>query len=284
MAAPNTSMAGIQRRAAEDPAARYRAFDSYPWQKDRAFLAQLSTALEPITSDGANLSAAALQTRILRFEQQTKIKVDAGAYKQWLVENNSSQPRIISEQTIASEAMSVPNPADRKLSRLLIELGDPLGRAGLEAPAPPPPPAAAAPPAAAPGPPPVPVPVPSWQSAAPTAELYVDKAAAAEEAAAARGASSSSSDANTDADPDKEPYPKKFEEIVEFLQTGREIPGIRKIPDTVVDDPSISTTGRMAAPPKPWEQRRAVAGAAATAGEAGDGGPAAAVGSSSMGA
>lgn len=76
--------------------------------------------------------------------------------------------------------------------------------------------------------------VPSWQSAAPTAELYVKKDP-------------------TSTDPDKEPYPKKFEEIVEFLQTGKEIPGIRKIPDTVIKDPAITTHGRLAAPPKPWE-------------------------------
>lgn len=65
--------------------------------------------------------------------------------------------------------------------------------------------------------------VPSWQRSAPKAALYVDK-----DTASAAGA------------PDKEPYPKKFEEIIAFLQTGKEIPGIVKIPDTVIDDP-VST-------------------------------------------
>lgn len=111
-----------------------------------------------------------------------------------------------------------PNPEDRKLARLLVELGDPLGQLALQQTAPEP----------------VDASVPSWQSAAPTAELYIKKDPAS-------------------TDPDKEPYPKKFEEIVEFLQTGKEIPGIRKIPDTVIEDPSISTHGRLAAPPKPWE-------------------------------
>jgi hypothetical protein len=64
--------------------------------------------------------------------------------------------------------------------------------------------------------------VPSWQRAAPKAALYVNKGDAA--AASAAGF-------------DKEPYPKKFEEIIAFLQTGKEIPGIVKIPDTVIDDP-----------------------------------------------
>ncbi|KAH8677934.1 hypothetical protein BX600DRAFT_140272 [Xylariales sp. PMI_506] len=84
--------------------------------------------------------------------------------------------------------------------------------------------------------------VPSWQRSAPKAPLYIDK----------------SKDAGTTGGQGKEPYPKKFEEIIAFLQTGKEIPGIVKIPDTVIDDPSISTTSGLTAPLKPWE-RRAVA-------------------------
>lgn len=76
--------------------------------------------------------------------------------------------------------------------------------------------------------------MPGWQSAAPTAELFIEKDPSS-------------------ADPDKEPYPKKFEEIVAFLQTGQPIPGIRQIPDTVIEDPAFTTHGRLAAPPKPWE-------------------------------
>ena len=90
--------------------------------------------------------------------------------------------------------------------------------------------------------------MPSWQAAAPKAELYVPKDASAQPS-----------------DPDKEPYPKKFEEIVEFIKTGKEIPGIRKIPDTVIDDPAITPQGRLTAPPKPWEVGRAPAGSDAPA-------------------
>lgn len=60
---------------------------------------------------------------------------------------------------------------------------------------------------------------PLWQLAAPKADLYVKK------------------DDLASADGGKEPYPKKFEEIIEFLQSGKEIPGIQKIPDTVINDP-----------------------------------------------
>ncbi|KAI0381684.1 hypothetical protein F5Y04DRAFT_280764 [Hypomontagnella monticulosa] len=223
MATPEASPASAQSHATENGEARYQAFDSYPWAKDRVFIEQLSNALSEVQSDGSSLSTAALQARIQRFEQQTKIKIDSDAYKQWLSQNSRQQPRIISEQIVAIEAMTTPNPEDRKLAHLLVELGDPLGQLALQQ-------TTSAPPTA---------PVPSWQAAAPTAELFIQK-----------GPSSST-------DPDKEPYPKKFEEIVEFLQTGKPIPGIRQIPDTVIEDPSITTHGRLAAPPKPWEVGRA---------------------------
>ncbi|ETS78667.1 hypothetical protein PFICI_08520 [Pestalotiopsis fici W106-1] len=82
--------------------------------------------------------------------------------------------------------------------------------------------------------------LPSWQRAAPKAALYVNK----DEAGTADGSG-------------KEPYPKKFEEILAFLQTGEEMPGIVKIPDTVIEDASISTTSGRAAPLKPWEKKAA---------------------------
>ncbi|OTB04559.1 hypothetical protein M426DRAFT_152571 [Hypoxylon sp. CI-4A] len=211
-------LAGIQRRAAESPDARYRAFDSYPWAKDTAFVEQLLATLHHAQSNKLSLSEAALQNRIQRFEQQTQIKVDGDAYKEWLAQNNQQPPRIVHEQSLAMEAISVPNPDDRVFAHLLVELGDPLGHLALQQITPAP----------------TDVPVPSWQSAAPTGELYVNKDLAS-------------------ANPDKEPYPKKFEEIVEFLKSGKPIEGIRQIPDTVIEDPSISTHGRLKAPLKPWE-------------------------------
>ncbi|KAI1330646.1 hypothetical protein F5Y16DRAFT_339700 [Xylariaceae sp. FL0255] len=78
--------------------------------------------------------------------------------------------------------------------------------------------------------------VPSWQRSAPTAELYVPKT-------------------TLSTDSGQEPYPKKFQDIFEFLQSGKEIPGIRQIPDTVIEDPSISTQGQRTVPLKPWEKR-----------------------------
>ncbi|KAI1382796.1 uncharacterized protein F4822DRAFT_435172 [Hypoxylon trugodes] len=217
MSASENPLAGIQRRAAEDPDARFKAFDSYPWAKDRAFTEQLSSALNSAQPGESNLSEIALGARVHRFEQQTKIKVDGDEYKQWLSRNNIQQPRFVSEEAVAIELVTAPNPQDRKLAHLLVELGDPLGQIALQQTNPQPD-----------------VVVPSWQAAAPTAELYIQRDP-------------------TSTEPGKEPYPKKFEEIVEFLQSGKPIPGIRQIPDTVIEDPSITAHGRLTAPPKPWE-------------------------------
>lgn len=113
---------------------------------------------------------------------------------------------------------------------------------------------------------------PLWQLAAPKADLYISKDDAATGEAG------------------KEPYPKKFEEIIEFLHSGKEIPGIQKIPDTVISDPvssqhpllvqslarhgprpreadkhkSISTTSGRPVPLKPWEKRTAAAAPGST--------------------
>ncbi|KAI1341893.1 hypothetical protein F5Y15DRAFT_350825 [Xylariaceae sp. FL0016] len=233
MATPGGSLTTIQQRAAENPEVAYRAFNSYPWQKDRLFASQLANILDSITPNGSNLSGPALEAQINRFHQQTGITINREEYHQWLSANSKKPSPFVSEQAVAIEASTTPDPSSRKLAHLLIELGDPLGHLALQQTAQTLGPedhpdlgttASSSDPS-----------VPSWQSAAPTAELYIDK----------RGSTS---------DPDKEPYPKKFEEIVEFLQTGKEIPGIRKIPDTVVEDPSISTTGTRAAPRKPWER------------------------------
>ncbi|KAI1644237.1 uncharacterized protein F4817DRAFT_360908 [Daldinia loculata] len=218
MAASEASIAGVQRLAAENPDALYQAFDSYPWIKDRVFTEQLSNALTNSQPNDLSLSEIALRTRIQRFEQQTQIKVDGDAYNQWLAQSSHQPPSVVSEQAVAVEAMTISNPADRKLAHLLVELGDPLGQLALQQ---------ITPDSAN-------VEVPGWQSAAPTAELFIEKDPSS-------------------ADPDKEPYPKKFEEIVAFLQTGQPIPGIRQIPDTVIEDPAFTTHGRLAAPPKPWE-------------------------------
>lgn len=57
-----------------------------------------------------------------------------------------------------------------------------------------------------------------WQKAAPMTDLYVDRSAAA-----AAG--------------EQPAYPMAFAEMIKLLQEGKEVPGIRQIPNTIVRDP-----------------------------------------------
>ncbi|KAI8623529.1 hypothetical protein F5Y19DRAFT_371189 [Xylariaceae sp. FL1651] len=220
MAASSTAsqrpgLADMQRRAAEDPAVAYKAFDSYPWQKDKMFNIKLVGALYAVEPEGSHLAEVALRMRIDRFANQIGIQIDKDAYKQWLAETGSLQPKLFSEEDMKQEAKGRVLPAERRFALLHAEYGylpDPADPESIDSS------------------------VPSWQRGAPKAELYVPKNAGS-------------------LSPEKEPYPKNFEQIVRHLETGQEIPGIRQIPDTVVDDPSISTHGRMPVPLKPWERR-----------------------------
>lgn len=60
-----------------------------------------------------------------------------------------------------------------------------------------------------------------WQQAAPKADLYVDRKAAADENASG----------------DQPSYPMGFAEMLKLLQEGKPIPGIRQIPNTIARDP-----------------------------------------------
>lgn len=59
-----------------------------------------------------------------------------------------------------------------------------------------------------------------WQKAAPREDLYVDRKAAAQTA--------SGNEPN---------YPMGFAEMLQLIQEGKPIPGIRQIPNTIVRDP-----------------------------------------------
>jgi hypothetical protein len=66
-----------------------------------------------------------------------------------------------------------------------------------------------------------PEPLLPWQQAAPKADLYVDRKAAASESASG----------------DQPSYPMGFAEMLKLLQEGKPIPGIRQIPNTIARDP-----------------------------------------------
>lgn len=61
-----------------------------------------------------------------------------------------------------------------------------------------------------------------WQKAAPKADLYIDRKAAAE---------------NANQNGDQPAYPMAFAEMIKLLQEGKEVPGIKQIPNTVIRDP-----------------------------------------------
>lgn len=63
-----------------------------------------------------------------------------------------------------------------------------------------------------------------WQTAAPKADLWVDK-----KAAVATGA-------------DQPSYPMGFAEMIKLLQEGKPVPGVKSIPNTIVRDPVSRST------------------------------------------
>jgi hypothetical protein len=50
---------------------------------------------------------------------------------------------------------------------------------------------------------------------------------------------------------DHTPYPKSFAEIVELITAGKPIPGIKEIPDTILEAPKEQVTAPVRK--KPWE-------------------------------
>ncbi|KAF5537407.1 hypothetical protein FNAPI_11426 [Fusarium napiforme] len=83
-----------------------------------------------------------------------------------------------------------------------------------------------------------PVPALDWQKAAPKTDLYIDR-----KTAAAQSGSQ-----------DQPSYPMGFAEMIQLIQEGKPVPGIRQIPNTVVRDPAVKPVGARAVPRKPWEK------------------------------
>ncbi|KAK8038796.1 hypothetical protein PG993_007207 [Apiospora rasikravindrae] len=216
-----TSSGGANTDTGPNQSTIYRAFDSYPWTKDRIFQEQLSKEL--YTQHDASPADIALACRTKRFEDKVKIKVDPVMYQVYRDESSKPKVDLVPQFLLEQERLHEPDLRKRRYAALTGDWGDvpvdqiPSGQlsapadGGLTA--------------------------PLWQLAAPKADLYIKR------------------DELASGDGGKEPYPKKFEEIIEFLQSGKEIPGIQKIPDTVITDPSITTTTGRPVPLKPWEKR-----------------------------
>ncbi|KAJ9141907.1 hypothetical protein NKR23_g7659 [Pleurostoma richardsiae] len=91
--------------------------------------------------------------------------------------------------------------------------------------------------------------VPSWQAAAPKGDLYVDH----------RG----SAGVEKGKDEGGAPYPERFAQIIEAIQSGKPVEGIQEIPNNIARNPDTTPFGKMAAPKKPWERSSAEAKSAA---------------------
>ncbi|KAH8205269.1 hypothetical protein TruAng_000516 [Truncatella angustata] len=159
----------------------------------------------------------ALQCRIIRYDERIGIKIDRARYREYRSSEQRPMVIVVPPVILEQEALFEPDATKRRYAAIYNDDFD--VDTSEES---------------------IDQDVPSWQRSAPKAALYVNKD------------NLSAVDSQ-----DKEPYPKKFEEIIAFLQTGKEIPGIVKIPDTVIDDPSISTTTGRSAPLKPWEKKSA---------------------------
>ncbi|GAB0133832.1 hypothetical protein EsDP_00002226 [Epichloe bromicola] len=187
MAQPTPCLSGAERiRSLQDDDSIFRAFDAYPWTKDKMFLSGLSAILGPPNSSNGSPADMAVHARIFYYAQRVGVQIDFARYTAWLTENpNHSPAQVLPEEYLASQTE----------------------------------------------------PLLPWQQAAPKADLYVDRKAAAA------------------GSPDGQPsYPMGFADMLKLLQEGKEIPGIRQIPNAIARDPSVRPVGARAAPKKPWEK------------------------------
>ncbi|KAK1251132.1 hypothetical protein MKX07_005687 [Trichoderma sp. CBMAI-0711] len=242
MAEPQEPFPGADGiRSLKDQDSIFRAFDSYPWTKDAAFLSGLRAILGPPnpSSQKGSLRDIATHARIFYYAQRIGVNIDFAAYQAWLAQHpDHSTPHIVPPEyeqqpsaspTLAASPSSSSSPPTH-----------PTSTPPHTAAAPPPPQAEATP----------------WQQAAPKADLYVQRN---------KKPSSSSSHSQASSSEPEPAYPIAFAEMIKLLQEGKPIPGIRQIPNTIERDPTVKPVGSRPVPRKPWE-REASATAEASSG------------------
>ncbi|KAK1965258.1 hypothetical protein LY78DRAFT_658479 [Colletotrichum sublineola] len=230
------TLSGAERiRAITDEDGMFKAFDTYPWKKDKAFMSGLSAILGDPNTDNPQGSPSdlAIHARIFYYAQRIGVAIDFASYKDWLARHPAHDaPDILPEEYKARDAASADDVPG--LTSKLRDLSTDKGKGkATDADA-----AGAS------------EPTPSWQAAAPKADLYVERKPSSQADAPAAGG-------------DEPAYPIGFAQMLEMIQKGIPIPGIRQIPDTVVRDASVKPFGKRAAPKKPWEKDIPVAEVAA---------------------
>ncbi|CAK7217128.1 hypothetical protein SBRCBS47491_003064 [Sporothrix bragantina] len=248
-------------------AAEFEAFDSFPWSKHRIFLLGLIETLGGPDALQPNLTheGSAVFCRTVFYRRQTGRRVDLTRYNGFRAEH-PEYPSI--DQRLLHALYTAATSLEGELGLSDLSLGGTdsattEGGSGAASPNP-----LASPStnrnrrlaeAVAAGPlinpfdgSPAPganntsnsgVDVPSWQRSAPRNELKVDRSLARGGSAGVGGAGAAEA-----------PYSDKFAKVVEAIQSGKELEGIKQIPDTVVRQAGITPMGKLKAPRKPWER------------------------------
>lgn len=188
----------------EPPSTIFSKFDSYPWVQDRDFIQGLHATLGPSLSSSSDpftrrkLLDTILQTRIWWYQFRTGISVSLNNYLSYSSSSNPNPPSP--DQEILKKTEWIYQQLQARLSSSSSSSSPANG----------------------------PKPetqqednpeIPAWQLQAP--KLDLSKKADDNESR------TSSSEAGV-------PYPDKFQAIVEALTTGKQIEGIKEIPNTVV--------------------------------------------------
>ncbi|TFB05458.1 hypothetical protein CCMA1212_003002 [Trichoderma ghanense] len=238
MAEPQEPFPGADGiRSLKDQDSIFRAFDSYPWTKDAAFLSGLRAILGPPnpstpSTQTASLHDIATHARIFYYAQRIGVHIDFSSYQAWLAQHpDHATPRIVppeyEQQPSASSPSSPSSPSSFSPPSHSHSTTSPAAGSSTTAAA------AAAEASAAEATP--------WQQAAPKADLYIKR----------NKQPPSTSQSSSEPEP---AYPIAFAEMIKLLQEGKPIPGIRQIPNTIERDPTVKPVGSRPVPRKPWER------------------------------
>ncbi|TDZ74732.1 hypothetical protein CTRI78_v000533 [Colletotrichum trifolii] len=229
------NLSGAERiRAITDEDGMFKAFDTYPWTKDNMFLSGLAAILgDPNTVNPQGTPAdLATHARIFYYASRIGVTIDFNRYKDWVARHPDHTPPNVLPEEYESQAPAPPGePSSSSSSRNdvpdLTSKLDSLDTADSNITAP----ADTAE-----------TDRPSWQSSAPAADLYVERKTSPQPAVGTPDAGGEPA------------YPVGFAEMLQMLQKGIPIPGIKQIPDTVVRDASVKPFGKRQVPRKPWEK------------------------------
>ncbi|OHE99251.1 hypothetical protein CORC01_05532 [Colletotrichum orchidophilum] len=232
------TLSGAERiRAITDEDGMFKAFDTYPWKRDKMFTSGLYAILgDPNTENPQGTPTdLAIHARVFYYAQRIGVTIDFAKYKEWLAKHpDHTPPDVLPEEykststtTAAGDAVASSKSGVPDLTSKLNDLTtseettadagtETVTKTGDE-------------------------PTPSWQAAAPKVDLFVERKAPSQAGAPGQGG-------------DEPAYPMGFAQMLEMIQKGIPIPGIRQIPDTVVRDASVKPFGKRAVPKKPWEK------------------------------